>query len=296
MIVILNETSGSALTNAERDEALRAAFEKHGLEAEFWRADAGHALAALAQKAAASDHETIVAGGGDGTISSVAAALVNTPKRLGVLPLGTLNHFAKDCGIPVSLQGALQTLASGHERRVDVAEVNGRVFLNNSSLGLYPRMVRHREQQRQRLGRGKWPAFAWAVLSALHVCPSLHLRFEADGTAHDVRTPFLFVGNNAYSMERLRIGARDRLDAGALSIYYASNTGRWGVVALALRSVAGRVEQARNFETLTARDLRVETRARTIDVSVDGEVCAMNPPLHYRIRAQGLRVLAPPPA
>src|SRR6266481_2797617 len=194
----MNRTSGPARGKAPADAMLLEALGKHGIEAQIWHADSGHMLASLAHRAAASAHETIVAAGGDGTISAVAGALVDGPKRLGVLPFGTLNHFAKDLGVPLVLDGAAKMLAEGAERRVDVGEVNGRVFLNNSSLGLYPQFVRHREDQRQRLGRGKWPAFAWALLSALHLCPSLRLWLRADGVRRSVRTPFLFIGNNAY--------------------------------------------------------------------------------------------------
>jgi diacylglycerol kinase family enzyme len=176
---------------------------------------------------------------------------------------------------------------------VDVGEVNGRAFLNNSSLGLYPRIVRHREQQRLRLGRGKWPAFAWALLSALNVCPSLRLRLRANGRETVVRTPFLFIGNNPYSMDVLRVGSRERLDAGALGVYYARATGRWGLIALALRSLIGRVAQATNFESMLTGELQVETRRPSINVSTDGEVSTLESPLTYRIRPRALRVIVP---
>lgn len=271
-------------------------MKKHGVDAEIWCADAGERLPELAAKAAASDHETIVAAGGDGSIGTVAAALVDTPKRLGVLPLGTLNHFAKDVGMPTGLDAAVQALAGGVEKKVDVGEVNGTIFLNNSSLGLYPKIVRHRAQQQERLGRGKWPAFAWALLSALRVCPSLRLQLEVDGQRIGTRTPFLFVGNNAYRMDIIRIGARDRVDAGELSVYHARNYGAWGVTGLALRSLIGRVKQADNFETHTARELVVHARPATYNVSTDGEVRRMNLPLRYRTRPLALRVVAPAPA
>ncbi len=175
VIVILNRHAGSAAESAAVEAALREA----GAEPEIQLAGSGGELCALAKQAAASAHETIVAGGGDGTINAVASVLVGTAKRLGVLPLGTLNHFAKDLGIPLALPLAAQTAAQGRETAVDVGEVNGRIFLNNSSLGLYPRIVRDRERQQERLGRGKWPAFAWALLSALHVCPRLRLCLPA---------------------------------------------------------------------------------------------------------------------
>lgn len=293
MIIILNRSAGGASEDEKLDQQIRATLGPHSVQAEIWRAGSGEELRTLAARAAASDTATVVAGGGDGTISTVAGALVGTAKRLGVLPLGTLNHFAKDLGIPLDAPTAAATLATGRETLVDVGEVNGHYFLNNSSIGLYPRIVRHREQQRQRLGRGKWPAFAWALLSALHVCPMLRLRLRIDGAERQVRTPFLFIGNNSYRMDLLRIGSRERLDAGRLSVYFARGAGRWGVAGLAVRSVFGRLEQARNFEALTVEELRVETRRPSIDVSSDGEVLRLQAPLTYRIHPAALRVMVP---
>jgi diacylglycerol kinase family enzyme len=297
VIVILNCRAGPAQRKASPSEMLSAALSRHGIAAELWCAEDGPAIGALVERAVASGDDTIVAAGGDGTINAVASAVVDRPIRLGVLPFGTLNHFAKDAGIPVALDPAVQLLVKGQEHQVDVGEVNGRIFLNNSSLGLYPRIVRHRAEQQERLGRGKWPAFTWALLSVLRICPSLRLHLDADGERTVTRTPFLFVGNNAYRMDIIRIGARDRLDGGALSVYYARNYGRWGVVSLALRSLLGRVTQAENFESRAVHELLVDAaHERKIDVSTDGEVRRMELPLRYRTRPRALRVIGPPAA
>jgi len=115
---------------------------------------------------------------------------------------------------------AAQTIVEGYAINVDVGEVNRRIFLNNSSLGLYPTIVREREKQ-QRLGAGKWPAFVWAAVAALRRYPFLDVRLSADGKEFSRRTPFVFVGNNEYLMERLTIGMRECLDKGQLSLYMA---------------------------------------------------------------------------
>ncbi len=291
--MILNRSAGGVSEDEKLERALRASLGAHGSEAAIWWAESGEALRALAKRAAASDDATVAAGGGDGTISTVAGALIGTAKRLGVLPLGTLNHFAKDLGIPLDPAAAAATLSTGREAFVDVGEVNGHYFVNNSSIGLYPRIVRHREEQRHRLGRGKWPAFAWALLSALHLCPVLRLRLRIDGREHQVRTPFLFIGNNRYCMDLLRIGSRERLDAGRLSVYYARGAGRLGLTGLALRSLVGRLEQAGNFESLLVEELEVQPRRRALDVSTDGEVLRLQSPLTYRIHPRALRVIVP---
>ena len=132
----------------------------------------GEEVVELARRAAQSDSRIIVAGGGDGTINAVASAVINTDKTFGVLPLGTLNHFAKDLHIPLDLEDAVRTVLAGHTTQVDVGEVNERIFLNNSSLGLYPRLV-HEREKKQQLGSRKWTAFFWAGVAVLRRYPFL---------------------------------------------------------------------------------------------------------------------------
>ncbi|MES2572276.1 MAG: diacylglycerol kinase family protein, partial [Verrucomicrobiota bacterium] len=189
MIVILNKAAGQK--PAEDPKKIRELFRERGVEAEVVHAGNGANLAEIACKAVKEKARTIVAGGGDGTISTVAAALVGTEKRLGVLPLGTLNHFAKDLKIPLELEKAVNTIAGGYCEQVDVGEVNGTIFINNSSLGLYPRIVRKREQQQERLGRGKWPAFLSSAIDAFRRYPFLDLRITLEGEKLFRRTAFL---------------------------------------------------------------------------------------------------------
>ena len=235
----------------------------------------------------------VVAGGGDGTLNAVASVLAGGPAALGVLPLGTLNHFARDLRIPLPLDDAIANLARGVRVRVDVGEVNGRIFLNNSSLGLYPDIVRDREKQQRRLGRGKWLAFCWAVVAALRRFPFLSVRLNVNGGQHARRTPFIFIGNNEYTMQGLNIGERERLDTGMLSLYVAQRPGRLGLLRLAFRALFGRLAQARDFDALLATQMSIATRHKRLRVAIDGEVTVMATPLQYRIRAAALTVIVP---
>ncbi|MGA2263748.1 MAG: diacylglycerol kinase family protein, partial [Acidobacteriota bacterium] len=230
--VIINASSGAG-SSREVQQRLAGAFKAIGVDARISLAGNGVELAKLAQSAARSDAERVVACGGDGTINSVAAAIIDSDKTLGVLPFGTMNHFAKDLNIPLDLEAAVETIAAGHAARVDVGDVNGRIFLNNSSLGLYPRIIREREKQ-QRLGWGKWPAYIWAALAVLRRYPFLEIRLSINGKALTGRTPFVFVGNNEYEMEWLNIGSRACLDKGELSLYTTNRTGRLGLIRLAM--------------------------------------------------------------
>src|SRR5437764_4126415 len=164
-LVVLNARSGTGCT-PERVDALRGQFAEAGVQAELVLAQGGEQMFEAVDRARDSGVEMVVAGGGDGTQSAVASRLVGTPLVQGVLPMGTLNHFAKDLGIPLKIEDAIRALASGRVREVDVGEVNGRVFINNSSLGLYPEIVRERELQQLHLGKSKWRALASATLHA----------------------------------------------------------------------------------------------------------------------------------
>jgi diacylglycerol kinase family enzyme len=292
VIVIVNAGSGNGNDQALVDR-LAHLFQGAGLQAEIELADGGEAIAAAVDTAIARQPRLIVAGGGDGTVSTVAAALVDSGIVFGVLPLGTLNHFAKDLGVPLELDDAVALLAEGHAARVDVGEVNGRIFVNNSSLGLYPDIVRDRERQQKRLGRGKWPAFAWAALAALRRFPFLGVGLVVDGKEVLRRTPFVFIGNNEYRMEGFAIGERSGIDDGRLSLYVAQRPGRWRLLQLALRALTGRLRQARDFDAILATNIVIQSRRRRLRVATDGEVTVMTPPLHYRVRPASLLVIRP---
>ncbi|MES2913217.1 MAG: diacylglycerol kinase family protein [Pseudomonadota bacterium] len=292
--VILNASAGSG----HGDDVARSFVEKfaaHGIEAHVTLAKNGEELIGAAKQAVKDGLPMVAAGGGDGTQNAVAAQLVGTDVVYGVLPMGTLNHFAKDLGIPLAIDDAVATIAAGHQTQVDTAEVNGHRFLNNSSLGLYPDTVRRREMQQSRLGRSKWPAFFWAALTSLKRYPFLNLQLTTDKISYRQRTPFIFIGNNDYIMEGFNIGARSSLQDGRLSLYFAHRTGRLGLVVLAVRAVFGRLKQAKDFEMLHARTLTIESRHRQLRVSTDGEVNLMETPLVYKIVPRSLNVFVPAP-
>ena len=289
--IIISARAGSA-DNGNVREALRRTFDEHDVEVDMSVARNGNELAELAGDAARGPFKAIVAGGGDGTISTVAAAVINTDKALGVLPLGTLNHFAKDLKIPLDLASATRTLVAGHTIEVDVAEVNDRIFLNNSSLGLYPIIVREREK-RERLGFKKWPAFVWAIIQAFRRYPFLDVQLHLNGKFIDRKTPFVFVGNNQYAMDLLNIGARERLDRGELSIYITHRTSRAKLISLGLRAVIGRLREDKDFLAFNSSEVRIESRHKRLRVAFDGEIDVLRPPLQYRIRTRALRVVVP---
>jgi diacylglycerol kinase family enzyme len=222
----------------------------------------------------------------------VAAVAAQAGATLGVLPLGTLNHFAHDIGIPSDLEAAIDVIANGRTMRVDVGDVNGHTFLNNSSLGLYPRMVWERERE-QRRGRRKWAALAIASARVWRQYRRIDVTVEGGGTRRIVRTPFVFVGNNEYTVDGGRIDTRARLDGGVLQLCIAPGVDRAGMLRIVGAALAGRLADVEAFEAQTLPALTISGRTPRLGVSLDGEMTTLTSPLRYQIRRGVLRVLVP---
>lgn len=291
--VIVNQGAGAVVAGRVSAEGLRESFRKEGTEAEV-HVIPGETILETARRAVAEGVDAVVSGGGDGTIRTVASAVAGTSIPLGVLPLGTLNHFARDLGIPTDLSAAVGLIPRGEVRTLDLGEVNGEIFVNNSVLGFYPPVVKVRDWERREFGRGKWLATASALLKVLPRIPSLHVRVEAAGLEIYRKTRFLFVGNNEYVMRAFSFGARERFDSGDLYLYIANVPGRLGLAGLALLSLVRDLKLTRSFERWCLPELTVECRLKAIPVYLDGEVTLMTPPLRYRTRPHGLRVILPP--
>ena len=263
----------------------------HGLDAQVVPVT-GASLATSARSAMESAYPLLVAAGGDGTVSTVAGVAAANDVALGVLPLGTLNHFARDAGIPSDLEEAMATLACGQCARVDVGEVNGRIFLNNSSIGIYPQMLWEREQQ-QRHGRSKWAALVLAALRVWREDRGITVTIEGRDYRRDLCTPFVFVGNNEYAIADGRIDTRPILDGGRLQLCLAPNADRRRMAQIVLAAVAGRLAALSGFEAVTASTLTITARARRLGVSLDGELEILESPLSYTIRPRALQVIVP---
>lgn len=290
--VIINAGAGGA-RGAELASTITELFLARGMRADVRAAASGSELESLVRSAAELRPRILVVGGGDGTVSTAASLLADTDITLGVLPLGTLNHFAKDLHLPLELDGAVQCIVDGNATRVDVGEVNDRVFINNSSIGLYTDIVRDRERQERRLGRGKLNALVWASISAFRRWPFSTVVLEVEGKAKRYTTPLVFIGNNEYVMSGFDIGERERLDAGLLSTYVVKKPGRAALVMLAVQALLGRLKQSRDFEALLTGECVIETRHARLLVATDGEVSTMSSPLRYRVRPRSLRVIVP---
>jgi diacylglycerol kinase family enzyme len=291
--VLLNRGGGAVAADPQIADKAGKALGDAGVDADIELVSGGE-CAVRCRAIAERGDELLVVGGGDGTISAAASALVGTDTRLGILPLGTLNHFARDLGIPTDLDEAAQLIARGHVRRVDVGEMNGRIFINNSAIGLYPLMVVDRDLQRRRLGRSKRVAMLVASLRTLirfnhH---RLTLTVNEDRTGR-VDTPLLFVGNNEYRTDIGAAGTRERLDAGELCVFVMRKKTRRGMIAASIRALFNRVRADDMVRLDHVERLQVASHRSQLAVSLDGEVVRAEPPLDYKIRKQALLVIAP---
>jgi YegS/Rv2252/BmrU family lipid kinase len=290
--VLLNRGGGTIAADPSIPDKVAAAVKAAGIDADIELIDGGE-CEVRAKAIAERGDKLVIVGGGDGSISAAASTLAGSDTVLGVLPLGTLNHFARDLGIPTDIEDAAKLIAAGTERRVDVAEMNGSVFINNSAIGLYPLMVRDRDVQRKRFGRSK--RLAMIVASARTLARFNHQRLTLTVNDEQARvdTPLLFVGNNDYRLDIAGPGQRESLDDGELSVFVMRKKTRRGLIAASIRALFNRARDDDMVQLDGVQRLRVDSHRRQLAVSLDGEVIRAEPPLDYRIRKGALRVIAP---
>ncbi len=286
--VLMNTTSGSFTDEAR--EKITAAFARTSLEAQI-AALKGPEIQGAAERAAAAG-AALVAVGGDGTVSTVAAVAVRTGATFGVIPLGTLNHFAKDAGIPFEVDAAVAAIAAGRVTALDTGELNGRTFVNNASVGFYARLVRERQLEQQR-GHAKWTALAIGLVHAWRHYHQVTVRLTVDGKALVRRTPFVFVGNGEYVDEGPGLGRRTSLTRGRLWISLAPECTRVEMLILVLRALVGRLTPDVELEEFHAAEVTIQPRGDGSGVAMDGELVRVSPPFTSVIRPRTLHTLLP---
>ncbi len=272
---------------------LKQTMEKAGVPLRVEQAREGMDIAAAVRRARDQGCSAVIAGGGDGTLNAVAAGLNGSSVPMAILPIGTLNHLARDLHIPLEARSAIDSLSGSRVARMDLGEVNGRVFLNNSIIGLYP-AYRFARERRQRAWRVRWLAIASAIFTVFRRNPYLTVRLSLDGKELVRKTPYILVANNEHRMEGYELGNRDHLDRGLLWVYVMRKLSRWSLFRMAASLVFGRFRRHDDFETFAARSLTVETRRKRLGVALDGDVSVLQTPLRYRSLPGALHVIAPP--
>jgi diacylglycerol kinase family enzyme len=294
-IVVLNSKAGSALPKERKPSAhdLRTAFAQLGINIAVFEVE-GAAVSSAVRAALERQPDAIVAAGGDGTISAAAGILVNTAIPLGPLPLGTLNHFSSDLGLPTEWRDAVRALSIASPRRVDVAEMNGRVFLNNCSLGSYGEAVKRRERLRRERGHSKARAMVVASWMVFRKLRRLRFHIELAGSSYSARSPFALVSNNRYSAHVFENCLRPSLNEGRLCVYTARTRTRWSVIRLLFQSIVRNLDEADDLDVRETDRAVITVTHGPLHVACDGELVDVTPPLRFRILPSALCVLAPP--
>lgn len=293
-LALINQSAGAAARSGNIEKLIRDGFAKRGIDAEV-KLVTGHQIGEMAQRFVAErprsgDRRVLVVGGGDGSLGSAASALAGTNVALGVLPLGTLNHFAKDLGLPIELDAAMDAIAANKPVAVDVAEVNGRVFLNNSSIGIYPFFVAKRSAEQERRGLGKLAAIGPALARTVRAASWQAVHIAAQGNRERLLTPCVFVGNNFYDIADL--GRRESLSSHELCVHVVKQQSWFGLALLPFKIAFGLIDATRDVETYRTKALEITSHRATMLVSLDGEAISMGMPLNFRIRPAALQVLS----
>jgi diacylglycerol kinase family enzyme len=298
LFVVVNPGSGAQDGQSKRDTLARL-FEAEGRRFRFVDIQGPGDLAEASERAAAEAQRrggVLVAVGGDGTINTVAQAAWKAGCVLGVLPQGTFNLFGRDHGIAQDLEQAARALLRARPRPVPIGEVNGRLFLVNASVGLYPQLLQDRETFKQQFGRHRWVAVLAGLVTIFEWRRQLVLEFERDGQPFVVRTPTLFVGNNRLQLERVGMPAKvaERAGDGELAAAIVRPIGTWQMVLLMLRGAIGRLGDAEQVDSFAFRSLTVNVLGmRKLKLAADGEVGVMAPPLRFSVATRPLLLMVP---
>lgn len=289
--VIANPKSGR---NSKDKAAIDKAMAALGSGAELRRFTKERGLDAEVKNAVADGHRVIVAAGGDGTVMGCAQAMIGTDAHMGVLPLGTFNYFARGLGLPQEPEPAAQAILHGRPHKISVGSVNGQVFLNNASLGLYPAALRAREDVYNRWGRSRFLANL-SLIRTLYRFQRPHVMriTTEDGQTRSLRTPLLFAARSSYQLDYFGLDGREAISNDKFAVFVARDGHRGHLFMLALRLAMGTMKAGRDVELITPSKMVIETRQPKPSVAYDGEKKRMPAPLTFEILEDALSIIVP---
>lgn len=236
--------------------------------------------------------DVLIIGGGDGTVSSAASLVINKGISLLVLAMGTKNNFARDAGIPLDPIKAIDLLDTMNVLEIDTGEVNEHKFINNATLGLYPKLVKEREET-EKQGWRKWWAKIVATIRVIKRIPRLRMSVEGEQISKTLFTPFLFVGNNEYKEIMNPDFSRPSLSEGKLWLCIAHSYGFSSLLLMAWHLTIRGIHGAENLETYLLHDVTVNTWKKRVTVAIDGENHKLITPLRFKIHPKSLRLIVP---
>lgn len=286
--LFLNRRSGTA--EDERADAIRAACDREGLDVVEITPDVD--IKAVVKGGISRGQSLFIAGGGDGTIHHVSQAVIGTEARLGILPIGTINHLAKDLHLPLEWEEALQIALHGRITEVDVGSVNGVYFTNVMMLGLFPDLVRQREDLRH--WYGKTIAYSTSLIGSLRRLRTVTLNIQTEQRSEIVKTPVFAVAVNRYDFDAPGVVApKVSFVDGQLAVYWSPSGERWYLLKLLARFISGTLVLGRHMRTLNTRELLVKSTQSRMRIVMNGELVTMNTPLQIRIHPRALRIVTP---
>jgi diacylglycerol kinase family enzyme len=294
MALILNGAAGKRDAKA-RSDGLADRLRPHVAELVVYTVPKGGGVAATAARAVADGAGILVALGGDGSQSAVANAVAGTGVVMGVLPGGTFNYFARDLVVGDTVDAAVNTLLGGHVRSLDVGAINGRIFLNNASFGLYPQILTRREEIYSRWGRTRIAAY-WSVLLALRdMRDPMHMVLTVGGEQRDFYTPLAFAARSAFQLDSMGMDGAQAIREGHFVLYMAKGKRPLDLMKTALRLGLGRMARGQDFDLVVADDILIETHRRHRRLAFDGEQARMTGPFQLSMQRAGLSVIVPAP-
>ncbi|WP_127145796.1 diacylglycerol/lipid kinase family protein [Pelagibacterium montanilacus] len=290
--VLLNVNSGTAQALGLTGETVSEMFEAQGITATV-DADPDTDFDERVARAVASDADTVVAAGGDGTITALAAALLGTGKSLAILPLGTANLLAKDLHIPFDPEQWVASLREMEPTAIDVCEVNGHVFLHKAVAGMIPELAAGRERIR---GGGLGAVLGFLRYAARRTSRARRLALEItaeDGQSHVERVQSIAVASNAYDEGLGRFFAKAHLDEGFLTVYIVKHLNLGDMLRLTARMLSGRWRDDESLRIEQVQSLTIRSKKPRLQMMIDGEVMSMPTPLQFSLRPRALPILAP---
>jgi diacylglycerol kinase family enzyme len=246
-------------------------------------------------KAMAAEDGLVIAAGGDGTINHAASLCHKYKVKLGVVPLGTFNYFARELGIPTDVEQAVDIALNGELKKVAVGFAQGQLFLNNCSFGLYTRIIRNREKDKARFGRLKLVAAWSAVGTLLKGQKRFAIRLTVGEHTETRHTNLVFVGNNTLQLENLGMDVAECTQNDQLAVVILRPMNRWEVSWILLRGALKSLHNESRLESFCIDRFTVTSRRKRIEVAMDGELVQCTMPLEFRIEKDALHVMAPLP-
>jgi diacylglycerol kinase family enzyme len=235
----------------------------------------------------------VVAAGGDGTLNAVAAYLLHTPIKMGILPLGTFNYVARVLGIPLDLMEAAKVISDGATTQVHVARFNQYIYLNNASLGLYPLFIQKREAYNRYLGRFPIHAYTSGLDVLLRDRKELKLEVEVDGICYPVKTPLVFLGNNQLQLEELNLKIAQDAAQGKVAGVVVAKSDKKTLFKMLWQLMRGQLEHTPHVHSFAADRVVIHSKAKKLTLAIDGEIVKAKPPLNIWVDQAALNMVVP---